>query len=152
MTNDINCFRTIEEGIQCSAESQKPIFLIFTNWAIGKSSMEENVLPKKRIKNKLQNEFVVVTLFVDSREKLTPNEIGEYSHSKFLGRPMKTVGDFNVHYEMKHFEQLVQPYIAILSSIDTSVIAEFGYAPDIDEVDSILTKAIDIHQVQLNNL
>ena len=54
-----------------SLETKKPILLYFTGYdCINCKKMEENIFSEKSIFDKLKNEFIFVSLFVDDKKEL----------------------------------------------------------------------------------
>ena len=96
-----------------SLAQHKPILLYFTGYGcVNCRKIEENVLKEAVIYTSLQQDFIFVSLYVDSREELPEKE--QYT-SKFSHRLIKTIGDKNLDYEQSTFNVVYQPFFVCLT-------------------------------------
>lgn len=94
-------------------ETGKPVFLDFTGWAcVNCRQMEENVWIEPDIHKLLQDEFVVVSLYVDERTDL-PEE--EYFDSEALGKTVTTVGNKWQDMQASNFKAVSQPWYVLIT-------------------------------------
>ena len=64
----LNCFKNYDEGKEYAIENNKIILLDFTGWACANCRrMEENVWSKPKIFELLDNNYVIISLYVDDR-------------------------------------------------------------------------------------
>lgn len=92
----------------------KPLFVDFTGYAcVNCRKMEEHVWPE--VLDLLQNEFVVVSLYVDDKKEL-PAELKETIVTKWAGieKEIETYGDLWSAFEIETFNNNSQPMYAII--------------------------------------
>ncbi len=71
----LNCYKDLEEGVAAAKAENKPIMLDFTGWAcVNCRKMEEQVWSKDKIYSVLNEEYVIISLYVDDRKELEENE------------------------------------------------------------------------------
>ncbi|MFH0864750.1 MAG: cytochrome c biogenesis protein CcdA, partial [Bacteroidota bacterium] len=71
----LNCFFDFDEGLACAKKVNKPVFLDFTGWACTNcKKMETSVLSDKEVLKRLNNDFVMISLYVDDKTSLPEAE------------------------------------------------------------------------------
>ncbi len=109
----------LEQAYRCSKEMKKPIFIDFTGHGCTNCrQMESNVWSDPQVMNKLQNEFILVALYVDDKVIQLPKEEW-YTNSK--GKEIKTLGAKNSDIMVTKFNQNAQPYYFIVDENGTSL-------------------------------
>ncbi|MCQ2250329.1 MAG: thioredoxin family protein [Bacteroidales bacterium] len=108
------------EAISCAKAKGKPVLLIFTgHGCVNCRKMEENVWSDPRVRQKMQQDFVMCSLFTDDR---TLSANGE-----------KTIGEVNTELQISKFQINAQPYYVILDAETEEPITEpQGYNPDVE--------------------
>ena len=67
----LNCFKDYEEGKAFAQANDKPILLDFTGWAcVNCRKMEENVWSQPDVFPLLNEEYVIISLYIDDRNEL----------------------------------------------------------------------------------
>ena len=98
--------------------------------------MEEHVWIEPEVLEKLANDFIVVSLYVDDREEL-PKELQETYSYEVNGikknKEIKTVGDRWAAFEIATFNSNAQPLYAIVSPDERLMNGTVGYTPDKNE-------------------
>lgn len=108
----LNCFHDFETGRAYAKKVNKPILIDFTGWGcVNCRKMEEKVWSDPRVLNKLKNDFVLVSLYVDERTPLSPEE--QY-YSEILGQKIRNVGNYWAEFQAKHYGTNSQPYYVIV--------------------------------------
>jgi len=105
--HDIITFHDYEDGLAYAKEVNKPIMLDFTGHAcVNCRKMEINVWSDPEILKILQNEVVVISLYVDERIDLPESEqfVSEYSGEKIV-----TVGDKWTDFMLSKYKTNAQP-------------------------------------------
>ena len=111
--NDIDGFLDYEEALQYARAVNKPLFLDFTgHGCVNCREMENNVWVDPPIDNLLRNEYIVVSLYTDERQKL-PKE--EQFYSDVLEEQVTTVGKKFMHLQAERFNTISQPYYVLYS-------------------------------------
>lgn len=110
--NQIPVFHDIEHAFDYAEKVNKPVMLDFTGDACANCRLvEDKIWIDSRIKEKLTNDVVLVSLYVDRFVDL-PKEEQVFSPEK--GRNLRTIGDKWSAFQIKHFKSNSQPlYIMI---------------------------------------
>jgi len=88
-------FTNFEEGLAEAKKVNKPILIDFTGWAcVNCRKMEENVWSEPKIKQILDNEVVLISLYVDDRKALPTKEqfVFQYPGTSNT-KKIKTIGN-----------------------------------------------------------
>ena len=112
----LNCFKDFDEGLQYATENNKPILLDFTGWAcINCRKMEENVWVENDIFRLINEDYVLISLYVDDKKELPEND--QFNFIKKNGRLKKiqTVGDKWATFQVINFKTASQPYYVLMS-------------------------------------
>ncbi len=101
-------FYDIDEAIAYSKKVNKPLLLDFTGHTCNNCRQVENaVWVNPKVKEKINNDFILVSLFVDERIPL------EKSIKTKDGRKLRTVGDKWLHLQDSLFGVQAQPYYVV---------------------------------------
>ena len=109
----LNCFHDYEKGLKYAKSVNKPILLDFTGWAcVNCRKMEEQVWSDPRVLKVLQDEVVLISLYVDEK---TPLPEAEQYVSAETGKKVendrKTNGPI---FQIKNFNTNAQPQYIIV--------------------------------------
>lgn len=108
----LNCFHDFEPGLAYAKKVNKPILLDFTGWGcVNCRKMEEKVWSDPRVLKKLQNDFVLISLYVDER---TPLPAEKQYYSEILGQKIRNVGNYWAEFQARHYGTNSQPYYVIV--------------------------------------
>ena len=129
--NDLPCFNDYEQGLAYAKEVGKPIMLDFTGWGcVNCRKMEENVWKDERVHQRLRDNVVLISLYVDDREELPASEQGI---SEVTGRKIKNIGNKWSEFQEVNFQEVSQPLYVILGHDDlTPLVEKNAYNPDVD--------------------
>lgn len=109
--NNIDCFKDYYEGVAYAKETNKPILLDFTGYGcVNCRKTEEFIWVETPIRNLLNNEMVLISLYVDDDEKLD-----EVLVSKQRGNKIRNVGNKWADFQIVNFEQNSQPLYIVMS-------------------------------------
>ena len=150
---DLDCYKDYEKGLAVAKKENKPILLDFTGWAcVNCRKMEENVWVKPEIFNKLSEEFVLISLYVDDKRELPKEKVEDYiSNTTGKKRSIETKGDVWSTLQTETFVNNSQPYYAVLSPDEMLLNHPVGYKPDVGEYSSFLECGLDAFK-QLESL
>ncbi len=144
--HDIIAFTDYDTGMAYAKKVGKPVFLDFTGKAcVNCRKMEEKVWSENKILQKLQNDVVLISLYVDYRKALPKNE--QYV-SKTTGKKVKTIGNKWSDFQMEKYKTNAQPYYVILNNDGENISDPIGYTPDADEYEVWLKSGIDKYKKQ----
>ena len=114
----LNCYKDFDKGLQAAKLSNKPILLDFTGWAcVNCRKMEENVWSNPTVYNILQNDYILISLYVDDNEKELP-KAAQFDFKKADGqiKKIKTFGDKWATFQIINFKNASQPYYVLMNS------------------------------------
>lgn len=121
---NLDVFFDYEEGMAYAKEANKPVMLDFTGHAcVNCRKMEASVWPDKAVYNVLQNEYVIIQLYVDDKTAL-PSE--EQYISEFSKKKIKTIGNKWSDFQASKFNANSQPYYVILDTEGQMLIQPTG--------------------------
>ena len=112
----LNCFKDFDEGLAYAKANNKPILLDFTGWAcVNCRKMEETVWVENNIFSIINDEYVLISLYVDDRKEL-PEEL-QFNFIKSNGKLKKieTIGDKWATFQAINFKTASQPYYVLMS-------------------------------------
>ena len=114
----LNCFKNYDEGKEYAFENNKIILLDFTGWACANCRrMEENVWSKPKIFELLDNNYVIISLYVDDRTELSDNEKFKYINKSGRIQYINNIGRRWSLFQQINFNNASQPYyVAMLPS------------------------------------
>lgn len=113
---EFTMYKSLEEGMAIAKETGKPVFMDFTGWAcVNCRSMEDNVWPDETVRTLLENEFVMVSLYVDEDIELPEDEQFVYTTRDGRKKRIKTVGNKWATLQTETFNNNSQPMYAIIS-------------------------------------
>jgi thiol:disulfide interchange protein DsbD len=101
-----------KEALAASKATGKPLFVDFTGHAcVNCRKMEEYVWAKPEVLKRLQNDFIIVSLYVDEKKELPENE---WYTSARDGKVKKTIAQQNSDLQITKYHFSAQPqYIVI---------------------------------------
>lgn len=109
----------------------KPILIDFTGWAcVNCRKMEENVWTQPEVKDYIEKNFILVSLYVDDREKLPVEQRISYTTKDGQKKNFKTIGDKWSTFQAENFSQVTQPLYVVLDQQQRLVTYPVGYTPD----------------------
>ncbi len=112
----LNCFKDFDEGLQFATKNNKPILLDFTGWAcVNCRKMEENVWVENDIFTIINEDYVLISLYVDDRKELP--EDAQFNFIKKNGnlKKIQTIGDKWATFQAINFKSASQPYYVLMS-------------------------------------
>jgi thiol:disulfide interchange protein DsbD len=114
----LKCFKDFQDGKNYAVENEKIILLDFTGWACANCRrMEENVWSKPAIFNLLDNNFVIISLYVDDRTKLSIEEEFKFLNNSGNIQYVNNIGRKWSLFQQINFNNASQPYyVALLPS------------------------------------
>lgn len=125
----IDAFFDYDEGMAYAKQVGKPVFLDFTGHSCTNCrKMENAVWPDAEVLNRLKNDFVVISLYVDDRTELPEDQ--KYV-SKYTGKKVKTLGNRNVDLQVSKFNSNAQPLYVVTDAEGNPLNKPYGYNEDI---------------------
>lgn len=138
--HDIIAFNDYEKGLAYAKSVNKPILLDFTGFAcVNCRKMEDYVWSDPRILSILNNEVVLISLYVDDKRELA---VEEQYVSTATGKKIKSIGNKWSDFQIRRYKANAQPYYIILDTNEKSLNKPAGYMPDIAEYEQWLKSGI----------
>lgn len=128
------------EAIDVAKKLKKPLMLDFTGInCVNCRKMEAQVWSDQKVMQRLKEDFVIVSLYVDAQNiELPQNE--EY-YSKELGKQVETLGDKNADLQVKKYGANTQPYYFFVDGSENKLAEEgYGYDPSIEKFINLLDR------------
>jgi cytochrome c biogenesis protein CcdA len=135
------------EALTQAMKENKPVLIDFTGWAcVNCRRMEEKVWPDPLVDSLMRTQFVVLSLYVDERQKLPLTEQTTYTGANGSEKSIITVGDRWSTFQTENFGATSQPQYAIISADEKALTKTKFYTPDADEFAAWLQCGLDAHQ------
>lgn len=129
-------FDDFNAGMEHAREINKPILVDFTGWAcVNCRQMEETVWTDEEIKRILEEEFVLISLYVDDKVELPIDKQGVFefeADGKSRKKKIKTIGNKWSTFQTHVFNNNSQPYYVMLSPNGELLGNPIGYTPNIE--------------------
>ncbi len=101
-----------KEALAASKATGKPLFVDFTGHAcVNCRKMEEYVWAKPEVLKRLQNDYIIVSLYADERKELPENE---WYTSARDGKVKKTIGGQNQDLQISKYNFSAQPQYVLI--------------------------------------
>lgn len=131
---NLSCFKDLEEGLAYARENNKPVMIDFTGHAcVNCRKMEEHVWPEGPVFNQLQQDYVLISLYVDDRRELPKAQQVEVQTITGGTRKLRTVGQKWSHFQTVYFKTNTQPFYALIAPDGRLLNTPVGYTPDVQE-------------------
>jgi len=132
--NNFNCFHDYYEGVAYAKSQNKPILLDFTGYGcVNCRKTEELIWVDDKIWKKINEQFVLVSLYVDDKM-----ELDSMLRSAVTNARIRTVGQIWTDFQVTNFKQNSQPLYVLVSPDEQVLTAPRGYDSDIQGYDAFL--------------
>lgn len=134
-------FEDYEAGMKYAQEKNKPVMIDFSGYGcVNCRKMEASVWTDPRVKQLLDEEYVLITLMVDDKTKLKEEKDVELNGKK---TKLKTIGDKWSYLQSHKFGFISQPYYVLLDYNGKPIGPSYAYDEDIDKYIEFLKKGLD---------
>lgn len=114
-----------EQGLACAKEQNKPVFIDFTgHGCVNCREMEANVWSDARVQKVLREDYVIIALYVDDKEKLPESD---WITSTYDGKVKKTLGKKYADFQITRFGVNAQPYYVLMDQEENSLVTPRAY-------------------------
>jgi thiol:disulfide interchange protein len=139
--HDLVSFHDYEQGMAYAEKQNLPVLLDFTGHAcVNCRKMEERVWSEDEVLNLLQNDIVLISLYVDDQRDLPENE--QYV-SEATGKEIETIGNKWSDFQITNYKANAQPYYVLLDNDGNKLNDPIAYEPDADKYLKWLQNGID---------
>ncbi len=141
---NLTCFHDLTEGMKYAKEVNKPILVDFTGYAcVNCRKMEEHVWPVKSVFSLIDNDYVLISLYVDEKTALPENEQIKVKQKSGGTRKLRTKGNKWAHLQTEKFNTNAQPFYALISPDGKLLNNPRPYTPDADTYAQFLQCGLD---------
>lgn len=134
-------FDDYEAGMDYARKNNKPVMIDFSGFGcVNCRKMEASVWTDPRVKHSLENDYVLITLMVDDKEKL-PEVIEVQENGKTT--KLKTIGDKWSYLQRHKFGTNSQPYYVLLDNAGNPIGPSYAYDENVDKYLNFLKIGID---------
>ena len=143
LPHNLQGFFDYDQAIQYAKKENKPVLLDFTgHGCVNCRDIESRVWPDERVRDYLNNKYVLLSLYVDDKTELSREQ---WYTSKYDTKIKKTLGKQNADFQITRFNNNAQPFYVILDPFSGKVIYKpWGYELDIENYLSHLSNGIKI--------
>jgi thiol:disulfide interchange protein DsbD len=113
--HNLDCYHDFDEALAEAKRQNKPVFVDFTgHGCVNCRKMEETVWPLPGIIERLRNDYIVVSLYVDEKVRLFPDNDFAYLLDPKTGEKLRTVGSKWSAFQVNNFDVSAQPYYVLM--------------------------------------
>lgn len=136
----------LEQAKRCALAQNKPLFIDFTGHAcVNCREMEATVWSDPAVLKRLQQDYVVVALYVDDKAELPQNEWYVSAYDK---KEKRTLGKKNADYQITRFQNNAQPFYVLMDpASEKPLVPPTAYNLEVPE----FVKFLDAGLKQYNN-
>lgn len=139
MPHGLNGFFDYEEGMAYARKVGKPVILDFSgHGCVNCREMEANVWSDKEVLRILNDEYVIISLYVDDKKELPESEWITLPNGKVL----KTLGKINANFQTTRFGVNGQPYYILLDNDGKELGQPRGYNLNVQEYINFLNEGV----------
>ena len=121
-------------ALEMAKAANKPLLIDFTGWAcVNCRKMEENVWVDPAVKTYIEENFILVSLYVDDRANLPIEKRFTYINAAGQSKDIKTQGDLWATFQSENFKQVTQPLYVVLSPKQELLSNPLGYTPNVQQ-------------------
>ena len=140
--NNLDCFKDYYEGVSYAKEVGKPVFLDFTGYGcVNCRKTEEHIWIADKVRSKLDQDFVLISLYVDDRKPLE-----EIVVSKNSAQKMRSVGDKWEDFQVVNFLQNSQPLYVMMTPDEKVLAAPRPYKEGVDDYAKFLNCGLSTYK------
>lgn len=135
-----------EEALACARKQNKPLFIDFTGHGCTNCrEMEAVVWSDPQVLNRLQNDFVVVALYVDDKTLLPESK---WYTSTYDNKVKKTIGKQNADLQIKNLDNNAQPFYVLIGKDERVLAWPYSYDRSVEN----FVKFLDTGKEKFNDL
>ena len=124
----LECYKDFETGLAVAQKTGKPILLDFTGWAcVNCRKMEENVWSQPEIFNLLNEEVILISLYIDDKSELQENEGFNFQYPDGRIRTINTIGEKWASFQSLNFNSASQPFYVLMHTDGTLLNSPIQY-------------------------
>lgn len=136
-----------DEGMRAAAAAGKPVLVDFTGFGcVNCRKMEASVWTDSRVAEKLNKDYVLISLYVDDKTLL--KQPVEVKLPDGTSRTLRTIGDKWSYLEQTKFGYLAQPFYVPLDNAGKPLNGSFSFKEDVPAYLEFLDKGLENYRAQ----
>ena len=136
-----------DEGMRAAAVAGKPVLIDFTGFGcVNCRKMEASVWTDSRVADKLNKDYVLISLYVDDKTPL--KQPVEVKLPDGTSRTLRTIGDKWSYLEQTKFGYLAQPFYVPLDNAGKPLNGSFSFKEDVPAYLEFLDKGLENYHAQ----
>ena len=136
-----------DEGMRAAAVAGKPVLVDFTGFGcVNCRKMEASVWSDSRVAEKLNKDYVLISLYVDDKTPL--KQPVEVKLPDGTSRTLRTIGDKWSYLEQTKFGYLAQPFYVPLDNAGKPLNGSFSFKEDVPAYLEFLDKGLENYHAQ----
>ena len=134
-------FTNFDEGMKYAKEVGKPVMVDFTGWGcVNCREMESKVWIDPTVREIMNDDYILISLYVDEKEKL-PERITVEENGQT--RILRTVGDKWSYLQRVKFGSNAQPFYVLLDNEGKPLNGSYSHDEDVDKYIEFLQKGLE---------
>lgn len=114
-----------DQALACARQQDKPLFIDFTGHGCTNCrEMEANVWSDPQVLQRLNENFVVVALYVDDKTQLPESDWYTSTYDK---KVKKTIGKQNADLQITNLNNNAQPFYVLVGKDERVLVSPYGY-------------------------
>ena len=136
-----------DKGMRAAAAAGKPVLVDFTGFGcVNCRKMEASVWTDSRVAEKLNKDYVLISLYVDDKTPL--KQPVEVKLPDGTSRTLRTIGDKWSYLEQTKFGYLAQPFYVPLDNAGKPLNGSFSFKEDVPAYLEFLDKGLENYHAQ----
>ncbi len=146
---EANVINDYDKALALAKQQHKPLLIDFTGWAcVNCRKMEENVWTKVEVKDKIKQNFILVSLYVDDRKVLPDDQQFLFTTGDGSKKEIRTIGDKFATFQSENFKNASQPLYVVISPDEKLMNFPVGYTPNAKEYAAWLQCGLEAYKKQ----
>ena len=136
-----------DEGMRAAAAAGKPVLVDFTGFGcVNCRKMEASVWTDSRVADKLNKDYVLISLYVDDKTPLKQPVAVKLPDG--TSRTLRTIGDKWSYLQQTKFGYLAQPFYVPLDNAGKPLNGSFSFKEDVPAYLEFLDKGLENYRAQ----
>lgn len=133
-----------DEALEAARVQDKPLLVDFTGWTcVNCRKMEANVWSDPAVREIINNEYILVELYVDEKDLKLPEDEQYISQS---GKKIDNVGKRNTDFQITKFQSNSQPLYALLDNNEELLVPTRGANYDVAAYIEFLNSGVEAYK------
>ena len=141
---NLDCYKDFDAAREKAYSQNKPILIDFTGWAcVNCRRVEENIWSDPEVYDILKSRFIISSLYVDDRKKLSSEELFTFKFPDGRIKKIRTIGEKWSTFQLQNFNSASQPYYIIIHPNGRVLNYPIQYTSSVNKYRNWLNKGLD---------